>query len=147
MLMTKQLNIYWAIAATTGLVLASHASAQQSVDFNRDIRPILSNKCFACHGPDEGKREAGLRLDDSKIATDELDSGATAIVPGKPDASELVRRITAADEAERMPPAKFGKPLSTEEIAILRNWIEQGAHYRDALVVREAGSHSTACSR
>lgn len=110
---------------------AVHSSvvAADRVDFNRDIRPILSNKCFACHGPDDGKRQAGLRLDDAKIATNPVESGVTAIVPGKPAASELVRRITSSDEDERMPPAKFGKPLSATEVATLTKWISQGAPF------------------
>ena len=105
------------------------AAAQQSVDFNGDIRPILSNKCFACHGPDDGKREAGLRLDDARIATGKLESGVIAIVPGRPEASELIGRVTHTDPAERMPPAEFGKPLSYQEIAVLRQWIAEGARY------------------
>src|SRR5262249_28891831 len=104
-------------------------SAQQPIDFNREIRPILSNKCYACHGPDDGKREAGLRLDNAKIATSKLESGVVAIVPHKPGASELIRRIRSVDDDERMPPAKFGKPLSQAEIAALRKWIEQGARF------------------
>jgi hypothetical protein len=100
-----------------------------AADFNREIRPILSNKCFACHGPDEGKRQAGLWLDDSKIARGELEPGAIAIVPGKPESSELVRRITSPDVDERMPPADIGKPLSAVEVDLLRKWIEQGARF------------------
>ena len=113
----------------TGLTFVSPGRGRAAVDFNRDIRPILSNKCYACHGPDDGKREAGLRLDDAKIATGKLESGAVAIVPHKPEASELIRRVTSSDEDERMPPAKFGKPLSKDEIATLRKWIEQGARF------------------
>ena len=142
--MTTHSRFTLAIPVLTGIAFVSAASAEQTVDFNRDIRPILSNKCFACHGPDEGQRQAGLRLDDAKIATVELESGATAIVPGNPEASELIRRITRADESQRMPPAEFGKPLSAEEIAVLRRWIEQGARLRGALVVREAGAHRAA---
>jgi hypothetical protein len=110
---------------------ASFVSAQHPVDFDRDIRPILSNKCFACHGPDDGKRQAGLRLDDEKIATHELESGVVAIVPGKPEASELVRRITSPDRDERMPPADCGKSLSPVEISTLRTWIKEGAQYAE----------------
>jgi hypothetical protein len=111
---------------TTGVPLAP---AAPRIDFNRDIRPILSNKCFACHGPDDGKREAGLRLDDARIATGELESGVIAIVPDDPDASELIRRVTSSDEAERMPPVDFGKPLSKSEMATLRRWIDEGAKF------------------
>ena len=100
----------------------------QDVDFNTDIRPILSNKCFACHGPDEANLEAGLRLDDAKIATGELGSGSFAIVAGNPAESELIARITSEDD-DRMPPAEFGKSLSPEEIDKLRRWIKQGAKY------------------
>lgn len=129
MLTTKLGRLKFAVPIATWLALVTPAWAQPSIDFNRDVRPILSNKCFACHGPDDGKREAGLRLDDFKIATHELESGATAIVPRIPDASEAIRRITSEDDIERMPPAKFGKPLSQAEVDILRRWIEQGAHY------------------
>src|SRR5712672_2323100 len=111
------------ISLAAGFALLSPALAEPPVDFNRDIRPILSNKCYACHGPDDGKREAGLRLDDAKIATGKLESGAVAIVSRHPEASELIRRVTGTDEDERMPPAKFGKPLSKDEITALRKWI------------------------
>jgi mono/diheme cytochrome c family protein len=127
--MAMQRRFSLAIFSLAALWPGSASWAEPPIDFNRDIRPILSNKCFACHGPDEGKREAGLRLDDAKIATSKLDSGAIAIVPSKPTESELFRRITNPDEAERMPPAKFGKPLSKEEIDTLRKWIDEGAHY------------------
>jgi mono/diheme cytochrome c family protein len=118
-----------AIFVVTSWWLAAPTVAEQPVDFNRDIRPILSNKCFACHGPDDGKREAGLRLDDAKIATGKLESGETAIVPGKPEASEMIRRVSSHDDDERMPPAKFGKPLSSPEIAMLTRWVKEGAKY------------------
>jgi mono/diheme cytochrome c family protein len=126
---TKHWRLSFAVSVLAGLAFVSPAAAEQPIDFNRDIRPILSNKCYACHGPDDGKREAGLRFDDVKIATSKLESGAVAIVPHKPEASELIRRVTSSDEDERMPPAKFGKPLSKDEIAALRKWIEQGAHF------------------
>jgi mono/diheme cytochrome c family protein len=127
--MTNERRFLLVFPVVAGLALVSPAAAEPQIDFNRDIRPILSNKCFACHGPDEGKREAGLRLDDARIATKELESGATAIVAGKPAASEMIRRITSPDVDERMPPAKFGKPLSKKEIATLRSWIAQGAQF------------------
>jgi mono/diheme cytochrome c family protein len=100
------------------------AAAQPAgkVDFNRDVRPILSNKCFACHGPDPKERKAKLRLDTREGATD------SAIVPGKPDASELVRRLTA-EPHEAMPPKKSGKTLSQREIETLTRWVKEGAPF------------------
>src|SRR5215472_4048442 len=79
------------------------------INFDRDIRPILSNNCFKCHGPDAKQRKAGLRLDRRDGALGELKSGNWAVVPGKRKESALVARITAADPHERMPPASSGK--------------------------------------
>jgi len=95
------------------------------VDFPRQVEPILAKRCFACHGPD--KAQGGLRLNSRKGALVDLDSGSHAIVPGKPDESELVRRITATDESQRMPPE--GKPLSDDQIAVIRRWISEGASW------------------
>src|SRR5262245_6272391 len=97
-------------------------------DYNRDVRPILTGKCLACHGADPKHREGGLRLDDRTIATSKLGSDAIAIVPGKPDKSEVFRRIRA-EEDERMPPAGKGERLTAKEIAILERWIAAGAEY------------------
>ncbi len=99
------------------------------VSFNRDIRPILSDNCFACHGPDKNQRKADLRLDTEEEALADR-GGYAAIVPGKPDESELYRRISAADAKQRMPPAKFGKKLSQPQIELMRRWIEQGARWQ-----------------
>jgi hypothetical protein len=101
------------------------------VDFNRDVRPILSNHCYACHGPDRGKRKAGLRLDRKADASKALRGGASVVVPGSLVKSTLWRRVGSADETERMPPAHFGKPLSVGQRSILRSWIEQGAAWRE----------------
>ncbi|MCA9037577.1 MAG: DUF1549 domain-containing protein, partial [Planctomycetaceae bacterium] len=109
------------------LIHRSHAS--DDLDFNTHIRPILSNKCFACHGPDENHLEAGLRLDDNKSALRPLESGETAIVPEDPGRSELIRRVTHSDDDLRMPPASFGKRLTETEIQTLSKWIQQGAPY------------------
>src|SRR5262245_40657097 len=79
---------------------------QSKIDFNRDVRPILSDKCFLCHGPDAGNRKANFRLDVKANALAGGESGAIAIKPGKPDDSELVRRIFSHDAGEQMPPAK-----------------------------------------
>ncbi|MEX0867876.1 MAG: DUF1553 domain-containing protein [Pirellulales bacterium] len=108
---------------------AGHAPAAEPVDFQRDIRPILSSTCFNCHGPDEETRESGLRLDLQESARGEADSGAIAIVPGKPDESELIARISSDDEFTRMPPADFGKQLTAEQIAKFEQWIAAGGEY------------------
>jgi len=100
-----------------------------AVDFNRDVRPLLSDRCFACHGPDAAKRQAGLRLDSLEGATAELKSGKRAIVPGKPQLSELVARIHAEDPKDTMPPAKLNRPLAAAERAMLERWIAEGGVY------------------
>ena len=112
-------------------VVAGYCRADQPVVFNHDVRPILSDKCFACHGPDSNKREAGLRLDIRELALKELESGSRAIVPGKPGESELLRRVAAHDADEAMPPdaAKLGR-LTSAEIDTLRRWIAAGAKYQ-----------------
>lgn len=97
-------------------------------DFNRDIRPILSDKCFFCHGPDEHERKADLRLDTAEGAFADL-GGYAAIVAGKPDDSEFVLRIT--DKDDPMPPEDSHKKLEPEEIALLTRWIESGAEYSE----------------
>lgn len=96
--------------------------------YNRQIRPILADKCFRCHGLDVRQRKADLRLDNDKDAKAKRDGGA-AIVAGRPDESEIFRRITSGDESERMPPPKSGKRLSDDDIAAIRRWIEEGAEY------------------
>jgi len=103
--------------------------ASGAVRFNRDVRPILADKCFQCHGPDASQRKAKLRLDSFTAATAPAASGTPAIVPGKLEDSELYQRITSQDADEHMPPAKTGKPLSPSEIRTLKTWIEQGAQY------------------
>jgi hypothetical protein len=109
------------------------AGVPDKVDFNWHVRPILSDNCFRCHGPDAGSREAGLRLDLFEAATAELPEspGKRAIVPGNTAKSELIRRITATDADERMPPLKSHKPaLSAVQVATIGRWIEQGAEYK-----------------
>src|SRR5690606_18511472 len=92
------------------LALSVTATAETpKVDFSRDILPVLSDRCFLCHGPDAEAREAGLRLDSFELATAELDSGEHAIVPGDADASQFVKRILSHDESELMPPPESGK--------------------------------------
>src|SRR5262245_20858811 len=100
-------------------------------DFNRQIRPILSDNCFQCHGPDESQRKAKLRLDTRQGALGKLRGGGFAIVPAKPGASKLVERICADDANDRMPPERTNKKLSPRQIELLKQWIAQGAFYAE----------------
>ena len=100
------------------------------VGFNKDIRPILSDKCFACHAADAKAKGIPMRLDLEADAKADRGGGRRAIVPGDPDASELIRRVTAAQPARRMPPAATGHHLTAEEIAKLRAWIAEGAQWQ-----------------
>ncbi len=111
----------WLAAA---LICASPLGAAPGVEFNRDVRPILSDRCFACHGPDRASRKSPLRLDQEE-------SARAALSPGDPNRSLLYQRITSTDTARRMPPAYMGRERLTDaEIEILRRWIEQGAKYQ-----------------
>ena len=101
-----------------------------SVDFAEQIRPLLADRCFHCHGPDPETREAGLRLDQREAALSLLDSGTRAVVPGQPGQSELLVRVLAEDEDLRMPPVDGGEALQPAEIEWLRQWIAQGAVYQ-----------------
>ena len=107
---------------------ASTLRAAEPVRFNEDVRPILFAKCVSCHGPDEGDRQAGLRLDTFEGATEDF-GGYSAVAPGDADASELIARVTSDDEFSVMPPPEHGQPLSAEEVATLRRWIDEGAEY------------------
>ncbi|MEQ8788302.1 MAG: PSD1 and planctomycete cytochrome C domain-containing protein [Pirellulaceae bacterium] len=124
-----------ALVGSAALLGGRHASAAEkldadsstpTVDFVRDVRPLLSAKCFACHGPDA--KEGGLRLDSREAALAEADSGDRAIVPGRPDQSRLLDRVTHDDADLRMPQGK--EPLSAEQVAALRNWIAAGAPFQ-----------------
>ena len=123
------------LVALTGFVVAQTVAFGADTklatpDFNRDIRPILSDNCFVCHGPDEKERQAGLRLDQRGSATQAAESGAVAVVPGKVEASELIKRVTSTDEATRMPPLKGKhKPLTASQIELLKRWVASGAEY------------------
>ena len=101
------------------------------IDFNRQIKPILSDRCFKCHGPDKSKVEAGLQFTTFEAATAVLKSGKRAIVPFKPDESELVKRIYETDPKERMPMLKTNLSLTEAEKKLLVDWIEQGAEYQE----------------
>ena len=122
--MHKSITLVFLAALNFDLVQAS-----EPLSYNRDIRPILSDKCFACHGFDEKKREAGLRLDTPEGALSDRD-GNRAIVPGKPEESLLVERILSSDPNDKMPPPDSHKELSVEEIEKLKAWVLQGAQYQ-----------------
>ena len=109
--------------APSALVLAA---TPDKIEFNQHIRPILSDNCFQCHGPDAETREADLRLDTAAGIIADL-GGYQAVVPGDPDKSELYLRIIHNDAEERMPLAESNKSLSTAEIDLLRQWIAEGA--------------------
>jgi mono/diheme cytochrome c family protein len=112
------------------LVTAAARGDDARISFGRDVRPILSDKCYACHGPDEAQRKAGLRLDTKEGALTDP-SGFPVIVPGKPDESEVVEHITADDPDHRMPPPDANRQLTDEEITTLVEWIRQGADWQD----------------
>ncbi|MFM7052605.1 MAG: DUF1549 domain-containing protein [Planctomycetota bacterium] len=110
---------------------APPAGAPARIDFTRDVRPILSDRCFGCHGPDAGAgRKAGLRLDTPEGAYAVLSSGLRALVPGDLHASEAARRIRSDDPDEVMPPPELKRPLTEAERGVLLRWIEEGAEYR-----------------
>ena len=118
------------IATLTVLSLLTAGSRAGDISFSREIRTILSNKCYYCHGPDASKREAGLRLDTYEGATGVIkDSKARAIVPGDPSASEMIRRIHLTDPDDIMPPPESHLTLGPDEAALLEKWIEEGAKY------------------
>ncbi len=105
--------------------------AVEKLDFNKDVRPILSDNCFACHGPDDKKIKGDLRLDSHAAAIKGGKSDGPAIVVGKPDESAMIKRIMSTDEDEAMPPKESAKPkLKPEQVEILRRWIKEGAEYR-----------------
>ncbi len=111
------------------IAAGADSSAAVPLRYNRDIRPLLSDSCFHCHGPDAGHRKGGLRLDIREDALKPAKSGAVAIVPGKPEASELIARINQTDPDELMPPAEAHKILTAKQKELLRQWIVEGANY------------------
>src|SRR5438552_12471374 len=113
------------MALLTIAATAAPPRADERIGFNRDVRPILADHCFACHGPDKAKRKAKLRLDERPSALEKR-----AIVPGKPDDSELVARIFSTDAEVLMPPAEAHKPLSAGQKDLLKRWIAEGAEYQ-----------------
>ena len=120
-------RLYCGLLATI-CACASAASADEAVQFNRDIRPLLSDNCFQCHGPDPAQRQADLRLDVEASAKRSVD-GVSPVVPGDLQASSLHQRITSSDPEERMPPPGSGKQLSADEIERIARWIREGAKW------------------
>ncbi len=117
----------------TATVLGAHAvdsPRAAKIEFNRDVRPILSDACFHCHGPDQNTRESGLRLDVRDEALKAAESGDLPIVPGQPTKSEVIRRIFTDDKDDRMPPAKAHKTLTAAQKETLKQWIAEGAEYQ-----------------
>ena len=110
------------------ILSAISVRAEEAIDFNKDIRPILSGKCFHCHGPDEEERGGDLRLDTQDGSREDL-GGYAAVAPGDPDDSELIYRVLTDDDNDIMPPSDKGAPLTKEEVALLKRWIEQGGEY------------------
>lgn len=121
------------IMGSGGVGTAAGAASKgvPAVDYEREVRPVLSQHCFKCHGMDEQARKAKLRLDSREAALAPLKSGARAIVPGQPDQSELIRRIFSTDEDEVMPPPAAKLPLTPEQKQILKQWVSAGAEYRE----------------
>lgn len=114
-------------SGVTGGTAVAATDPAPAIDFVRDIRPLLSENCFRCHGPDEAARESGLRFDQREGALQPAQSGLRAIVPGHPDQSEALLRLT--DELDPMPPVETGKRLTAAQQAQLRAWIAAGAPY------------------
>ncbi len=126
--MSRRLRIAILAAALASQVSAG--AADRKVEFNRDVRAILSDKCFHCHGPDKSHRKSGLRLDVREDALKPAKSGDIAIVPGKPDESQLVARIFSEDKDEVMPPPEEHKTLTAAQKETLKRWIAEGAEYQ-----------------
>jgi hypothetical protein len=112
------------------LVVALSAQAQEKISFDQQVRPILSDKCFFCHGPDKADIKADLQLHTFETATSDRNGDGAAIVPGKPEESLLWHRVTSTDPDEVMPPPKRHMAITKKEAAILRQWIEEGAEYQ-----------------
>ena len=112
-----------------GLTVVTHAA--EGLSFNRDIQPILSENCYHCHGPDSAARKAGLRLDRAEFAFLKAKSGDIVIIKGSPETSPLVKRITATDPDDVMPPPETHKALKPAEVNLIKQWIKEGAHYQE----------------
>ncbi len=125
-------HVLWTVllwVVTRGVVGAGEPALPRTIDFNRDIRPILADNCYQCHGPDKNQRKAQLRLD-TKEGLFTSRAGVYPVQPGKPEASEIYRRITSSDKNERMPAPRSGKTLSARQIALIKQWMQQGAPWK-----------------
>jgi hypothetical protein len=130
LLFDERSSMRYLVAFLVVAVLVRVGSAQE-INFSRQIRPLLSDKCFACHGPDAKKREASFRLDQKESALGKAESGKHVIVPKDINASELIARITSSDGDLRMPPADTNKSLTKDEIELLKKWVAQGANWQE----------------
>src|SRR6202790_2781674 len=122
---TSEMQYLHLILACLTLALSALAANPTPLIYDRDIRPILSEKCFLCHGQDSKKRMAGLRLDSFEDASADR-GGHAALAPGKPEASAIYQRMTAEQPARRMPPVYSNRTLTPDQIATLKRWIEEG---------------------
>ncbi len=118
------------LLAVAGTLLFASSPAAERIQFNRDIRPIFSDTCYACHGPDENKVKGKLRLDSIEAARKGGKSGEPAITPGHPEKSEVMKRLLTTDADDHMPPAEFHKVLTKDQIALVERWIKDGAEYQ-----------------
>lgn len=129
--MTNSARVSIALARLIfSVILAVVPARGGAIQYNRDVRPILSENCYQCHGPDKNHRKAGLRLDVKEEAFKALESGEHAIVSGDLDKSALIHRITTTDEDDHMPPAKSGKKLTSAQIDTLKQWVKEGAQWQ-----------------
>ncbi|MDA1049762.1 MAG: PSD1 and planctomycete cytochrome C domain-containing protein [Planctomycetota bacterium] len=124
----RRVRQWFLFAIALSVLRPAFADDSEPVDYNQDIRPLLSNVCYKCHGPDEGERQADLRFDIQAAAFAQRD-GQPAIVAGKSDTSHLYLRLIAEDPDERMPPADSGKELTSAQIDLFKRWIDQGAEW------------------
>ncbi len=126
----SQMRLPRLILLAAGCLGGAVSASAEKVQFNRDIRPIFSDTCYACHGPDENKIKGGLRLDSLEAARKGGKSGDPAIIPGAPEKSEVMKRLRTDDADEQMPPPEFHKVLTKAQIALVERWIKEGAEYQ-----------------
>ncbi len=128
---TGQVGGFLATSLILTLSLSAQAVQSDPLDFKRDIRPLLGDYCFACHGPDAATRQGGFRFDERDSAFGEADSGEYPIVPGNVDTSEMIRRMRSSDEGEMMPPPEVNKRPTSAQVDVIERWIADGATWRE----------------